>query len=348
MPGPNLSPSPQGEEADAEVSPTPGLDAVAAATEAAEAEAARVQAQAAGKEAEIAGDAEQAQSGLEADGVLEGLDSDETDAGADEGADLDGLADGGEEALGADSKEVQAVKARIKEGGTIHDLGVNVGELFEALREWINKALGITSAAELMGLNEDNELNEGNDVDEEARGDGEIIPKKNWLWPNAQYFTLDNARGNFPVTCNPSDNRRPVEVSDGTTVRGAHYGLDIGVPIGVPIIITQRGAKVMYAQGSSVTIKYRDGTSIRYHHMDTLHVKAGQKVGKGETIGTTGDKGKASGEHLHFQARNSSGERLDPFDLLEGTGVQPLNADTYVTPNFATGSHSDDDGHDHS
>ena len=40
-----------------------------------------------------------------------------------------------------------------------------------------------------------------------------------------------------------------------------------------------------------------------YMHMDRIDVKAGQKVSKGQQIGTAGNTGNSGGAHLHYAIR---------------------------------------------
>lgn len=274
-----------------------------------------------GAEAVEAGDAEQAESAEAAEevlGELEDLPEELTD-------------------------EQVKVVAEVKKDVSIHDLGVSLNELPKALLGWLKEAFGVVTEAELLAAGE-NPDDENNDVAEEVRADGERVPQREWLWPDAKYFSLGRAGEGAIVTSNPQQLRGAIPLPNGTTLPPRpHYGVDLSAPIGVPIIMAQAGARVVSAAGSTVRVMYRDGTMNQFHHMDTLHVKAGDKLKKGETIGTTGNKGKSTGPHLHVQAYNSDGTRTDPLDFLEGSGLQPLGGEDYRSPAWA-GNHS---GHDH-
>jgi murein DD-endopeptidase MepM/ murein hydrolase activator NlpD len=52
-----------------------------------------------------------------------------------------------------------------------------------------------------------------------------------------------------------------------------------------------------------------------YFHLDAASVVEGERVERGQTIGTVGATGRATGPHLHFGAQ-VGGARVDPSTLL--------------------------------
>ena len=53
-----------------------------------------------------------------------------------------------------------------------------------------------------------------------------------------------------------------------------------------------------------IVVEYdRDGTKWRntYMHLDKFNVQVGQKVNAGDQIGVSGNTGKSTGPHLHFE-----------------------------------------------
>jgi len=79
--------------------------------------------------------------------------------------------------------------------------------------------------------------------------------------------------------------------------------------------------KRMYDRwGNYVWIDHKvKGKKIRtvYAHLKNVYVKAGQKVEKGQVIGTMGSTGFSSDMHLHFEIWNN-GKRDDPLDYYSG------------------------------
>jgi murein DD-endopeptidase MepM/ murein hydrolase activator NlpD len=89
----------------------------------------------------------------------------------------------------------------------------------------------------------------------------------------------------------------------------SHTGIDIAAPKGTPIkaadagIVISAGSAGSY--GKLIKISHGKGVITWYGHCNTINVKIGQKVDKGETIGTVGISGTATGYHLHFEIRNN-------------------------------------------
>ena len=84
-----------------------------------------------------------------------------------------------------------------------------------------------------------------------------------------------------------------------------HSGTDFAAPRGTAIYACEAG-KVIVAKkgwrlhGNTVCIDHGRGVISIYIHMNSLNVKEGQTVAKGQKIGAVGSTGRASGPHLHF------------------------------------------------
>ena len=66
-----------------------------------------------------------------------------------------------------------------------------------------------------------------------------------------------------------------------------------------------------YGYGNYIVIRHAYGFSTSYSHQSKNFVKAGQKVKAGEVIGLTGQTGRATTPHLHFEIR-FCGKPIDP------------------------------------
>lgn len=71
--------------------------------------------------------------------------------------------------------------------------------------------------------------------------------------------------------------------------------------------------------GNYVKIKHKNGYYTLYAHLkyNSVTVKTGDKVKKGEVIGYMGNTGYSFGGHLHFEVRNEKDEKINPTEYLE-------------------------------
>lgn len=63
------------------------------------------------------------------------------------------------------------------------------------------------------------------------------------------------------------------------------------------------GATGIASYGNYVQIQHSDGYTTFYAHLDSVLVKKGQKVSKGQRLGYMGNTGNSYGAHLHFEVR---------------------------------------------
>ncbi|MGP1954443.1 MAG: peptidoglycan DD-metalloendopeptidase family protein, partial [Arsenophonus sp. NC-QC1-MAG3] len=84
-----------------------------------------------------------------------------------------------------------------------------------------------------------------------------------------------------------------------------HHGVDFSMPIGTPILAVSDGevimAKYSRAAGNFITIRHGSQYSTRYMHLRKLLVKPGQRVKRGERIALSGNTGRTTGSHLHYE-----------------------------------------------
>lgn len=103
---------------------------------------------------------------------------------------------------------------------------------------------------------------------------------------------------------------------------GPHDGLDVdnGGPPGDPIIAIANGTVVEQRIDDNgariVRIQHAGKFSSGYAHMQDVFVVLGQRIKRGQQIGTLGSTGFVTGPHLHFDI-SRSGTRLNPWPLLE-------------------------------
>lgn len=110
-----------------------------------------------------------------------------------------------------------------------------------------------------------------------------------------------------------------------------HNGIDYYAPRGTPVYaagagtVTRSGYSA--ANGHHVFIKHAGSIETRYLHFTKRKVTKGQKVTQGQTIGTVGSTGLATGPHLHYEFvvngvhRNPRTVPLPKVEPLEGDSL---------------------------
>lgn len=101
-----------------------------------------------------------------------------------------------------------------------------------------------------------------------------------------------------------------------------HSGLDIAAPKGTEIKAPNNGVVTfamegLLSPGSTVVIDHGMGLFTSYYHLDSIAVEKGQKVKKGEVIGTVGTTGFSTGPHLHY-AVSIYNTYVNPYQPLSG------------------------------
>ena len=99
-----------------------------------------------------------------------------------------------------------------------------------------------------------------------------------------------------------------------------HTGVDIGVPEGTSVIAVKGGTVVEAAYHESygyyVTIDHGNGLKTRYAHNKRNVVSVGQTVKGGQLIALSGNTGRSTGPHLHFEVV-LNGQKVDPGYYLD-------------------------------
>ncbi len=94
-----------------------------------------------------------------------------------------------------------------------------------------------------------------------------------------------------------------------TGLKEFHKGLDIANRRGTPVVATADGV-ITYAStkgflGKLITINHGHGMVTHYGHLDKLLKKSGEKVKRGDIVGTVGTSGRTTGPHVHYEVRIS-------------------------------------------
>ncbi len=107
----------------------------------------------------------------------------------------------------------------------------------------------------------------------------------------------------------------------GPKADGLHNdGINIAARAGAPVIAAENGV-VVYAGnelrgfGNLLLVRHADGWITAYAHLDKSLVRKGQKVTRGQAIGTVGTSGGVSQPQLHFEIRRGT-KAVDPAKFL--------------------------------
>lgn len=107
-----------------------------------------------------------------------------------------------------------------------------------------------------------------------------------------------------------------------------HRGIDIANRTGTPVYAAETGTVITASYdsgyGNYVMITHNiDGQVITtlYAHLNSIHVSAGQRVSRGQQIGTMGSTGASTGPHLHFEVHlgpwNGNQNAVNPLNYLQ-------------------------------
>lgn len=99
-----------------------------------------------------------------------------------------------------------------------------------------------------------------------------------------------------------------------------HKGIDLGCHPGTQIHASRSGEVVFsgYEEGygNLVIVEHEFGYRSYYGHLGRCIVKKGQRVKPGEIIALSGNTGRSTGPHLHFEIRKN-GQALNPLTFLK-------------------------------
>lgn len=124
---------------------------------------------------------------------------------------------------------------------------------------------------------------------------------------------------------------------------GSRDAIDIAMPVGTAVHAARDGLVINAAhrffrggttqevrdEANFVQVLHDDGTTAVYAHLqlDTVRVRPGQRVQRGEYIASSGNTGFSSGPHLHFVVLRNAGLRSESVPVTfagpGGAGVRP-------------------------
>jgi murein DD-endopeptidase len=122
--------------------------------------------------------------------------------------------------------------------------------------------------------------------------DGNSLTPSLRRWPTAQEYRISssfNANRLHPITGHPAP----------------HNGVDLATPTGTQILATGDGVVTRVAThkyaGKYIVLDYNGPYGARFLHLSKILVKKGQQVKRGQVIALSGNTGRTTGAHLHYE-----------------------------------------------
>ncbi len=118
-------------------------------------------------------------------------------------------------------------------------------------------------------------------------------------------------------------------------VGAMHEGMDFVAEVGTPVIASAGGVVVVSEfhpqYGNLVEIDHGNDFSSRYAHLSKRKVKVGQIVKRAQQIAASGNTGRSTGPHLHFEVR-FKGVAQNPARFLQDQETQIARLDSADAP----------------
>lgn len=113
------------------------------------------------------------------------------------------------------------------------------------------------------------------------------------------------------------------EITDTFGTRGGkHFGIDIAAPQGQMVISVEDGkvTRSYYSDsyGHAIFIEHDNGLETIYAHLHERYVQEGEKIHAGQSIGTVGNTGHSTGNHLHFEVHDGN------WNIKKSNSIDPL------------------------
>ncbi|CAH1041775.1 peptidoglycan DD-metalloendopeptidase family protein [Halomonas sp. TD01] len=146
--------------------------------------------------------------------------------------------------------------------------------------------------------------------------------------------SLDPAFSRYPFEGNYrlSSNFNPRRKHPVTGRISPHNGTDFAMPIGTPITAPASGRVERvgnhHAAGRYIVVRHDNGYRTRYLHLSRPLVTQGERIEMGERIALSGNTGRSTGPHLHYEVIvNNTPVNAMSVELPENTS---LSGDTLI------------------
>lgn len=146
------------------------------------------------------------------------------------------------------------------------------------------------------------------------------VPVRASLPGSAHYETGPSVPSHWPLDVQGFVTRGE---SPGGGVDESHPGIDIAVPLGTPVRASGGGSVSAAGwdadYGLFVLLRHPSGYETMYGHLSRLIAAEGDEVPAGQVIGLSGNSGRSTAPHLHFEIRHDD-KAVDPLELVKEGG----------------------------
>ncbi|KAE8439859.1 peptidoglycan DD-metalloendopeptidase family protein [Vreelandella piezotolerans] len=154
----------------------------------------------------------------------------------------------------------------------------------------------------------------------------------NFYTPEGSSLDPAFARRPFEGNYRLSSNFNPRRLHPVTGRVSPHNGTDFAMPIGTPITAPANGRVERvgnhHAAGRYIVVRHDNGYRTRYLHLSQPLVSQGERVTMGERIALSGNTGRSTGPHLHYEVIvNNTPVNAMTVELPENTS---LSGDTLI------------------
>ena len=148
------------------------------------------------------------------------------------------------------------------------------------------------------------------EVDSLARRAGDMVTHIPAICP------LDPSPSSFLMTSPFGYRSDPI-----TGEQKLHAGMDFACKPGNPVYATGDGtvetaSNEFFGYGNCIVIDHGFGYKTRYAHLEAMEVYEGMPVRRGQRIGTTGNSGRTTGPHLHYEIIYQD-QPINPYGFMD-------------------------------
>jgi murein DD-endopeptidase MepM/ murein hydrolase activator NlpD len=138
----------------------------------------------------------------------------------------------------------------------------------------------------------------------------------------ARYYTSAGVEVEDHLVDGPIENYEQITslLRDGRKHKGVDFKTPVGTPVKAPFDgdITRRNWHFSVNGNCLEIVEARTGRKVIFLHLEAVpkEMQPGRKVTKGEVIARSGNSGRSTAPHLHYQLETKEGKVLDPFAVL--------------------------------